>query len=359
MTPSSLSPTLVPTPPPSSACEYPDNASYSSDDSSHTKTNRPFIMASDHVIDDSLTKSPKRFGSAMQQFSQDLTKSLSRYKISEKLNDKNFSQWSQPVLEALMSIDYIKYVKKSTYKDQNLSDDEHRKVKFIITTWLLSLMNNENARRCRVHLTTRSSSADEESEESDNESDQDSILIMSYKPAMLWKFLKSHHQAISKSSLSVINETLHARKVSSRDSILIHMEKFDNLMLDYYMYRGKMSDFQSARLLIKTLSSRLSETTLELIYQTVKPLTRRGVSEYLKEYEARNGGFSTSATCEANLAMSASSNSVQSSSRPTRVKCTREKCVGVHHSPNQCFSKPANFKLSDEWMAKEEAERSG
>lgn len=104
------------------------------------------------------------------------------------------------------------------------------------------------------------------------------------------------------------------------DSIVTHMDKFDNLMLDYYLYRGKMSDVQSARLLIKTLSSRLSETTLELIYQTVKPLTRRGVSEYLKEYEARNGGFSTAATREANTSISAVSNSVQNHVRSARAK---------------------------------------
>lgn len=356
-----MSPTPhVPTPPPSSAGQSPDHqSSYSSDESTHTTTNKTFIMASEQINDEAQSKGPKRFGSALQQFSQDLTKSLSRHQISAKLNDKNFSQWSQPVLEVLMSLDYIKYMKKSTYKDLNLSDAEHKKVKFIITTWLLSLMDNENARRCRVHLTTRSTRADDESEDSDDESDNDSLLIMLYEPAMLWKFLRSHHQAISESSLSVIDETLHALKISTGDSIVCHMDKFDNLMLDYYMYKGKMSDIQSARLLIRTLSGRLSETTLELIYQTVKPLSRRGVSEYLKEYEARNGGFSTAATREANLLVAASSNSIQSNSRPTLVKCTREKCVGIHHTPDQCFSKPANFKLRDEWLAKKEAERSG
>lgn len=213
-----------------------------------------------------------------------------------------------------MSLEYVSYVKKKTYKDPNLSNAEHMKVKFILTTWMLSLMDSDNARRSRVHLTARSSSQDDDSDQTENESDEDSLMIMLYEPALLWKFLKSHHQAISESSLSVIDETLHALKISSGDSIISHMDKFDNLMLDYYMYRGRMSDVQSARLLIKTLGGRLSETTLELIYQTVKPLTRRGVSEYLKEYEARNGGFSTAATREANLSMAAASNSAQSSS---------------------------------------------
>lgn len=314
-------------------------------------------MTSVPIIEEHLQKASKRFGTALQQFSQDLTKSLSRYQISEKLTDKNFSQWSQPVLEVLISLDYLGYVKKTTYRDTTLSDIEHLKVKFILTTWMLSLMDGENTRRCRVHLTIRSTKQNSSSEDSDDSDDEDSMLVMLYEPALLWKFLKSHHQAISESSLRVIDETLHALKIASSDTIVAHMDKFDNLMLDYYMYRGKMSDVQSARLLIKTMSGRLSETTLELIYQTVKPMTWRGVSEYLKEYEARNGGFSTASTREANLAISASSNAVQSGSRTTRAKCTKDRCIGVHHSPENCFSKPSNFKLRDDWLAKKEAER--
>lgn len=315
-------------------------------------------MSSAIIAEESQPKTTKRFGTALQQFSQDLTKSLSRYQITEKLTDKNFSQWSQPVLEVLISLNYVGYLKKTSYRDKELSDAEHVKVKFILTTWMLGLMDMENTRRCRVHLTARSNSQDESSDDEEG-SEDDSLLVMSYEPAILWKFLKAHHQAISESSLSVIDETLHSLKISSTDSIVTHMDKFNNLMLDYYMYRGRMSDVQSARLLIKTMMGRISETTLELIHQTVKPLTRRGVSDYLKEYESRNGGFSTASTCEANVSISASSSAVQSTSRSTRVRCSKEKCVGVHHTPDQCFSKPSNFKQRDEWIARKEAERNG
>lgn len=230
---SSSSPIPIPSPSPSTVGHSPDSQFYSSDESSHTPTNTTYIMASEQPTDESRSKTTKRFGSALQQFPQDLTKSLNWYQITEKLTDKNFSQWSQPVLEALMSLDYVKYVKKASYKDENLSEAEHKKVKFIVTTWLLSLMDAENSRRCRVHLTTQSSKGDDDSEELEEDSDDDSLLIMTYKPSMLWKFLKLHHQAISESSLSVINETLHALKISSSDSIVVHMDKLTNLMLDY------------------------------------------------------------------------------------------------------------------------------
>lgn len=118
-----------------------------------------------------------------------------------------------------------------------------------------------------------------------------------------------------------------------------------------------MSDIQSARLLIKTVGDRLSETTKELIHQTLKPLTRQGVTDYLKEYELRNGGFSTAATREANHTYASSSVASQSLSKTGRVKCTREKCVGVHHTPDECFSNPINAKKREAWIAKKEAER--
>lgn len=303
------------------------------------------------------TSSGKGFGTPIQKFTQELTKSLARFSIVDKLTDKNFMRWSQPILETLMSLDYVSYVKKKNFKDPNLTVEQHNKVKFIITTWLLSSMDAENFQRCRVHLTVRSSNHDSDSSD-DEDDDSDDGLIMTYKPAILWRFLKSHHQSISESSLTVIETTLHAMKISSEDSLVAHTDKFNNVMLDFYQYRGKMSDVQSAHLLIKTIGDRLSETTKELIYQTVKPLTRQGVSDYLKEYELRNGGFSTAATQEANSTAASVQMSAQSVSRPSRVKCTKDKCVGVHHTPEECFSKPQNFKKHDAWISKKESDRS-
>lgn len=298
----------------------------------------------------------KGFGTPIQKFTQELTKSLARFTITEKLTDKNFTRWSQPVLETLMSLEYVQYVKKKNYKDANLSLEQHHKVKFILTTWLLNSMDAKNVQRSRVHLTVRTPNNDKDSSNED-EDDSEDELSMTYEPYILWKFLKSHHQSISESSLSVINTTIHAMKISREDSLVTHSDKFNNVMLEFYQYRGKMSDVQSARLLIKTLGDRLTETTKELIYQTVKPLTRQGVTDYLKEYELRNGGFTTAAIREANASSASPPEAAQSLSRSARVKCTKEKCVGVQHSAEECSSKPQNYKKHDAWIAKKEAER--
>lgn len=86
----------------------------------------------------------KGFGTPIQKFTQDLTKSLAWFSITEKLTDKNFMRWSQPILETLMSLDYQSYVKKINHKDEHLPDEQHCKVKFIITTWMLSNMDAKN-----------------------------------------------------------------------------------------------------------------------------------------------------------------------------------------------------------------------
>lgn len=350
--------TNPPSPPTSQPCtpspeEQPSEDSDSSHNSNHT--HKPVTSETMENSPDIVSAS-KVFGTPLQRFAQELNKSLSRFSIIEKLTDKNFVRWSQPVKEALMSLDYIKYIKKRDYKDSDLSTEQHSKVKFIITTWMLSLMDAENVQRCRVHLTVRSSGQDDDDTEDEDE-DSDEELIMTYEPAILWKFLRSHHQSISESSLIVIDTSLHDMKIAPGDSLVTHSDKFNNLMLDFYQYRGKMSDIQSARLLIKTVGDRLSETNKELIHQTVKPLTRQGVTDYLKEYELRNGGFSTAATREANSSTMTGPVAAQSSSKAGRSKCTKEKCVGVHHTPGECFSNPLNAKKREAWITKKEAER--
>lgn len=76
----------------------------------------------------------------------------------------------------------------------------------------------------------------------------------------------------------------------------------------------------------------------------------------MKEYELRNGGFPTAATREANFATTTLPLAAQSTSRSGRVKCTKDKCVGFQHKPEECFSKPQNFKKRDAWITKKEAE---
>lgn len=160
-------------------------------------------------------------------------------------------------------------------------------------------MDAENIQRCQVCLTVRSKEGDNEFSDDEDQDSKDE-LVMTYEPEILWKFLKSHHKSILESSLTVIDPALHNMKISLNDFLGAHSDKFNNLMLYFYQYRGKRLNVQSAKLLIKTVGDRLAETTKVMIDQTVKPLTCQGVTDYREEYDLRNGGFSMAATRAAN-----------------------------------------------------------
>lgn len=71
-------------------------------------------------------------------------------------------------MEALMSLDDLPYIKKHNYRDENLSTEQHNKLKFVLTTWILGLMEAENFQRIRVHLIIRSEPNDIDSSEDDD-----------------------------------------------------------------------------------------------------------------------------------------------------------------------------------------------
>lgn len=105
-----------------------------------------------------------------------------------------------------------------------------------------------------------------------------------------------------------------------------------------------MPDTQTARMLIMSIPS-LSETTVELIHATVKPLTRKGVSDYLRLYEQRHD-WTSNAIREVHGVSSTSSVNKTSGSR-----CTETECVGPHPE-KECWSRPENFDKKEKFLAR-------
>lgn len=175
-----------PSPPTSQPCTPSSENTSSGNSDTSDKSTRTIKLPDSYDLENSSepATSSKIFGTPIQRFAQELTKSLSRFSVTEKLSDKNFVRWAQPVKEALMSMDYLPYIKKRDHRDSNLTTEQHSKVKFIITTWMLSLMDPEKVQRSRVHLTVRSRTRDDESSDNDDE-DSDDELSMTYEPAML------------------------------------------------------------------------------------------------------------------------------------------------------------------------------
>lgn len=233
----------------------------------------------------------KGFGTQIQQFIQKLNSVLAKYHLDTKLSDGNFPDWSMGIKQVLKSIDYHKYLKKIDYRAGGLTDEQHLKVKLVITIWGLNLMDTDNKNRCQTMLRLRCErGGDDDDTDTDTkrEDDSDDDEEMVYEPSIIYKYLRNHHNKISESGLQAIDDAINNMKIHSSDSFKTHCDKFNNLMADHHQFKGKMTTSQSARKLIKSVQNRISETTSELIYSQVIPLTRDVVVQYLIDYENRN-----------------------------------------------------------------------
>lgn len=275
------------------------------------------------------------FGNSLQKFSKDLVKSLGNFKFSDELTDDNYVSWSQAMSEILQYIDVDPYLKKDPYVDKSLTDQENTKTKFIITTYILNYLDSNNSIQARNFLSCP----------------EDPHTII-YSPSKIWIFLKNRHARITEVKLAAVTKALYSSKIQRSESLSSYLDRFENLTREFYLYKGQLSDHQSARMLVDSIPS-LSETTTDLIHMQVVPFTRQGVADYLREYETRQGWMSP-AMREANSA-DASSHGKMSKGRG-KSRCTEDVCLGPHPE-RDCWSKPENGKKRDEYLAKRQGDR--
>ncbi|EGF98745.1 uncharacterized protein MELLADRAFT_69096 [Melampsora larici-populina 98AG31] len=163
-----------------------------------------------------------------------------------------------------------------------------------------------------------------------------------YDPFKCWNFLKSYHNRVSEDKLEAVTKALYGCQITKADSLSSFVDKFENLIREFYRLKGELSDIQSARMLIGAIPS-LSIETKEYIHNTVVPLTREGVGTYLRKYEERHG-WSSAAIREVNAV----------SVRPTKKvsgECTPDECYGPHLAKN-CWSKPENVDKRQAFLSK-------
>lgn len=261
----------------------------------------------------------KPFGSSIQQFSQRMNNALSKFKLSDDLTDENYITWARSMSQLLRSLEFHQFVTVSDYEDLNLTRDENEKVRLNLTVFFLNHMDADNNTRVRNLLT--------------DPTNPEEIV---YDPFVCWSELKQHHNRISEDKLEAVNKALYAWWIQKGDSLKSFIEKFENLIREFYRYKGELSDSQSARQLLSAIPS-LPVNIIDNIHDKVDPLTRRGVSAYLIKYEDRHG-WTSPAIREAYGAVSSSASS---DLKKNPAGCTPTTCVGPHLERN-CWSKPEN-----------------
>lgn len=286
------------------------------------------VQGSSHTIMPDSDTERGTYGTPVQKFSKEMISTLSKYKVSEDLNDTNYPTWSQSIKEVFISLQLDKFLTVKEYKDPLLLSEKNVITSFNITTYILNRLNDHNNMQARNHLT--------------DPEDPSEIL---YDPFKCWSYLKQRHNEITEDKLTAVTKALHACKILKSDTLSSYLDKFENLVREYYYYRGQMPDTQTARMLIMSLPA-LSETTVELIHATVKPLTRKGVSDYLRQYEQRHE-WTSSAIREVNGVSASSSGG---SKKTSNVRCSELVCVGPHPE-RECWSKPENFDKREKFLS--------
>ncbi|EGG10777.1 uncharacterized protein MELLADRAFT_103084 [Melampsora larici-populina 98AG31] len=137
--------------------------------------------------------------------------------------------------------------------------------------------------------------------------------------------IQNYHNRISEDKLEAVTKALYSCQIAKTDSLTSFVDKFENLIREFYRLKGELSDIQSARMLMGAIPS-LSIETKEYNNNTVVPLTREGVGSYLRKYEERHGW-----TCAAIREVNAVS------VRPAKKvsgECSPDECVGPHLAKN-------------------------
>lgn len=309
-----------------------DEQSVTSSGSYSNVQQNPLLSNSFTDLNDNMPESDAEnttYGNPLQRFSREMISALSKYTVSEDLNDTNYPTWSQSVKEVFVSLQIDKYITVKGYHEESLSDEKNTITSFNITTFILNRLDDHNNTQARNHLT--------------DPNDPSEIL---YDPFMCWSYLKTRHNEITEDKLTAVTKALHSCKILKSDTLTAYLDKFENIVREYYYYRGQMPDTQTARMLIMSIPT-LSETTVELIHATVIPLTRKGVSDYLRQYDQRHK-WTSSAIREVNGVNASSTSSSKKTGGP---RCSETVCLGPH-SERECWAKPENFDKRDRFLAR-------
>ncbi|EGG03253.1 uncharacterized protein MELLADRAFT_56929 [Melampsora larici-populina 98AG31] len=239
-------------------------------------------------------------------FIQRTTNLLSKFNIKNDLNDENYNYWHLVIHESIESLGYESYLDIKDHVDTSLSEEKHKKIRFLLTTWILNKCDGVNGERARDSLTVRDPVTKD--------------MSITYDPYMLWKFLKEYHSSISEAKLKNVESALLNMKQLRSDNMKVHIDKFSALLRDYWKFKGDMSDGQVAGTLIKSLKPGY-EITVNIIYRVIQPLTFEKVKNELLMAEEEQEYVTPSLTQSSHLVSNYHANPSQ------LVKCTEDRCT--------------------------------
>ncbi|KAG0151772.1 hypothetical protein CROQUDRAFT_129878 [Cronartium quercuum f. sp. fusiforme G11] len=164
-------------------------------------------------------------------------------------------------------------------------------------------------------------------------------------PAKLWKIINDHHAAKSAKLILLYEQALNSIQQGQNQSLPNHTENFNKAVNKFKSIGGKMEDADLGRKLMMSLNSTYFHDTREI---SLKGIT--SYDEVLTELRKRLQVDSMLREKYPNHTTVKITTEASAISRNKNRKCMRLRCLGTNHSPDQCFKKPGNEHLQQEWI---------
>lgn len=253
------------------------------------------------------------------------------------LDDENFPLWSSFIRTGLKSYFLAGYLKSDTVKIEN-SQFNDEVCRAVITTWMLGNMDDVNRSRFEPKITIYTTEDGPETQD---------------LPAKLWKAVNEHHSSRSEELKLLLERSLNLIVQPVNLPLLSHIENFQTAVTKYKTAGGQMSDEDLGRKLLISLNNRY--------FQNAKEIAILGIKEYDKVVSELKKRLDAVAMLTRTPTVPHQTTVVQHSAEASAVnnsfsrnkfsnKCTKKRCTGINHSPDQCFKKPGNKHLQREWI---------
>lgn len=253
-----------------------------------------------------------------------INQALSRIIPQEPLSDDNLFTWASDIRTGLGSYYYSDYIMSDNLKDESGSFT-HEVSRKCITAWILRQMKKENRSRFEPKITTYTGTGP----------------VIQDRPAKPWSEINDHHAARLEELVLLAEQSLNKINQSESTPLNVHMHNFQQALNLFKSLGGNLSENEIGQKLLISLSL--------LYYRDARDISVLGISYYdgvVKQLKRR-------LTTEAFLSPPTKvKNTAEASATSKRSeKCTKKRCNGVNHSPEQCFKKPGNKHLQQEWIA--------
>lgn len=236
--------------------------------------------------------------------------------------EENYLTWSFEIRNGLASLFFDHYLMSD--KAESGSDASTKTTDEVIrrclVSWLLRQMNIENRIRFEPCVTEYTSTGP----------------FTHPMPARLWNTLDTYYASRSEETKMILSSKLSGLR-QGQPSLKDHLVKFHEAVHALRMASGTISEEDLGRKLLMSLTD----------FKEARQIANLNIITYTAVIKELRKRINTAEMLEGTETVNLEANTTSR----RRTKCTPKKCVGTKHTPAECFRKPGNEHLMQEWEA--------